>query len=355
MSTAELERPRTTRARLHGVDLLRVIACGGVLLTHVLAWFTIVGRDWWLWVPVEQLGTDVLHLNSRFAFFGVITFFVVSGLVITHVTDRESPGVFLWRRISRIAPLLFVVSVIGWIMVNAGQRIAVDVERPLDLVDLLMGMTLNGHLVDPEVGLLGVTWTLRIQVIFYVLVALSIPLLRRRPWIPPLAMAALDVVLLAFYPAPWLLDVVGLLPVYLPLLCMGQLITLVHSGKVNAYAGTAIGVLHCGLFVLADRMGFQEHGDAGARTAIVIVLLTVAMVHAKDRVSRSAVVKALAQRTYAVYLVHLCVLYPLFDWLMPYLDPTLVVVLGVAAVAVVAEVLHRWVELPLVRVIRRRR
>ncbi|MFE2752470.1 acyltransferase family protein [Actinosynnema sp. NPDC059335] len=359
MTATTLARPEAAAqgtGYLHGLDLLRVVASCAVVLTHLTAWFALNDREFWLSTAVEQGVVDRLHLNPRLSFFGVALFLVVSGVVVTHVANRERPVQFLRRRVVRLVPLLWVVTVIAWILINLGFRVSSAREGDLDLGDLVSGLFLVNFLQTPQVALVAVTWTLQVQVVFYCYVALTIPVLRKWPWIPPLAAApaCFTVLLITNHFPTSLGHGIGQFGAYLPVLVIGQLISLVHSGKVHPVAGTAIASAHFLLFVWTDKVGgYTEQGDAVPRTLLFAVLLTVLLVAASGPVSRSALIRGWSKRTYAIYLIHLSAMYPLYDTLMPHLDPTLVVVVGLVAAAVAAELLHRLVEMPANRVIRR--
>lgn len=358
MSTTGVARPQAAPAErddhLHGLDLLRVIASCAVVFTHVLAWFAGANEGWWAWTWTRWVSADTLNLHPWMSFVGVAFFFVISGVVVTHVTGRETSGQFLRRRLTRLAPLLFVVTFIGWSLINLGLRISPAEEGPLGVDKLLLGMVLGTSFTEPQVVLLAITWTLRVQVLFYVLVALSIPLLRRRAWVPPLVIAVLSCLTLLAAPHH---EVFGEhftgFATYLPVLCLGQIISLVHSGKVRPLVGVALGAAHFLLVVWADKLGLTFQGNGVPRTVLLVVLVVVVLMKARDRLSRSAFVKAWAKRTYAIYLVHVCAIYPVFDALMPHLDENLVVVIGLAVTFLATEALHRWVEMPAERTIRR--
>lgn len=341
---------------LHGLDLLRVVASCAVVLTHLVAWFTLNDREFWLATAVERGVVEPLHLNPRLSFLGVALFLVVSGVVVTHVANRERPLQFLRRRVVRLIPLLWVVSIIVWVLINLGFRVSSARESNLDLGDLLSGMFLVNFLQTPQVALVAVTWTLQVQVVFYCYVALTIPVLRKRAWIPPLAAAPLcfTVLLITGHFPTVLAHEIGQFASYLPVLVLGQLISLVHSGKVHPVAGTAIGAVHFTLFVWVDKVGGHTgQGDSVPRTLLFAVLLTVLLVAASGPVSRSGFIRGWSKRTYAIYLIHLSAMYPLYDTLMPHLDATLVAVLGLVTTVLAAEALHRWIEMPADRAIRR--
>lgn len=351
------DRPTAERGGyLHGLDLLRVLGSCTVVATHLIAWFSFSKQPFWLAQGVETGVVEPLHINPRMTFLGVALFLVVSGVVVTHVASRERPAQFLRRRVVRLMPLLWVVTILAWVLINLGFRVSAIPQRDLGVGDLLGGLVLANFFWTPQVPLVEVTWTLPVQMAFYCYVAFTIPVLRRRPWLPPLAAVPLcfAILLVTGGPDPLVGFNLGQFGVYLPLLCVGQLISLVHSGRVNPYAGTAIGLAHYALFVWADKAAeYTFQGEGVPRTVLLAVLVTIALVTVSGPVSRSRIVKSWAKRTYAVYLVHQVAMYPLYDALMPHLNPTLVVLLGVAAVALLSEALHRWVEMPVNNAFRR--
>jgi exopolysaccharide production protein ExoZ len=360
-----VDPPVSRTERLHGLDLLRVLASCLVVFGHIAAHFTLMHRHWWLtdWVETGVAGT--LHLNANLGFLGVCTFLMISGVVVTHVTTRENPGTFLYRRVSRLLPLLWVVTPVVWLLINLGLQVSATRDPRLGFGDLLSGMVLTNFFQTPQIGLVGVTWTLWMQLIFYCYVAAAIPLLRRRPWLAPTIMAAICFVTILLSTISrnsttgalhlWAHQL-GQWAVYLPVLCIGQLISLVHTRAVHRYAALAIGAVHVLLFIWADRIGgFTFQGNAMPRTLLVVTAVVLLMMRANGRISRSKVIAAWSRRTYAIYLVHLACLYPLMNALVPRLGPELAVLAGLVTTAVVSDVLHRFVEMPAERFLRARR
>jgi peptidoglycan/LPS O-acetylase OafA/YrhL len=360
-----VEPPARRPERLHGLDLLRVLASSFVVFGHISAYFALAQQHWWLtdWVEDETVGS--LHLNPHLNFLNVCTFLMISGLVVTYVTAREGPGTFLYRRISRLLPLLWVVTPAVWLMINLGLQVSTTHDPRLGLGDLLSGMVLWNFFQNPPIALVEVTWTLWIQIFFYCYVAVAIPLLRRRPWLPPTIMAALCFVTILLSTLSrnstsgalhmWAQQL-GQWAVYLPVLCIGQLISLVHTRAVHRYAGLAIGAVHVLLFVWADRIGgFTFQGNAMPRTLLVVTAVLLLMMRANGPISRSKLIAGWSRRTYAIYLVHLACLYPLTNALVPRIGPELAVLAGLATTALVSDLLHRFVEMPAERFLRARR
>lgn len=357
--TATAERPVTAARKdnyMHGLDLLRVVGSCAVVLTHLIAWFRVYDRDLWLVSWTEHAIVRPLHINEDMHFLGVAIFLVVSGVVVTHVADREAPGQFLRRRVVRLIPLLWAVTLVSWIALKLGAHYSTVEPAAAGIGDLFSNMVLAAFFIKPPVILIGVTWTLLIQIGFYAYVAATIPVLRRKPWIPPLAAAPLCfVVILSTFDleVPALGQIGGLIG-YLPLLCIGQLVSLVHSRKISPLVGTAIGAAHFAVVVWVDKLyRYAGMGEAIPRTLLIAILLTVLLVRMDGPVCRSAFIKNWAKRTYAVYLVHMLAMYPLFQLLLPHVDGTLLVVLGLVSVALLTEVMHRFVEAPADRAIRK--
>lgn len=370
MSTRLSGQPMTTGpgvrpGRLYGLDLLRVLASCLVVYEHIAAYFTLSHQHWWLTDGVETEVVGSLHLNASLGFLGVCTFLMISGVVVTHVTARESPGTFLYRRVSRLVPLLWVVTPLVWVLINLGLQVSSSHDPHLSFGDLLSGMVLTNFFQTPQIGLVGSTWTLWIQIIFYCYVAAAIPVLRRRPWLPPVIMAALCFLAILFSTLSrnsttgslhmWAHQI-GQWAVYLTVLCIGQLISLVHTGAVHRYAGLAIGAVHALLFIWADRIGgFTFQGNAMPRTLLVVTAVVLLMMRNAGPISRSKVVAGWSRRTYSIYLVHMACLYPLMNALVPRIGPELAVLAGLATTVVVSDVLHRFVEMPAERFLRARR
>ncbi|WP_286899803.1 acyltransferase [Thermocrispum sp.] len=349
--------PVGTRARYYGLDLLRVLASLLVVYTHIAGWYSTRGHEWWASAWVDQDVIAPLHLNPNLSFLGVATFLVVSGLVVTHVADRETAPQFLRRRLVRIFPLLLVVSLAGWILINIGVYRSESKQTSMDVLDLLTGSTMVGFFTTPEVIIIGPAWTLLVQVFFYAYVAITIPLLRRHAWIPPALAAALVIIVLGLTSngADIATRRFGIIAAYFPVLIIGMLISLVRAGKVPMSAGVSIGAVHFLLFVWADRIGGHFHtGTEHPRTLALVFCVVVLAMAASDRVSRAKLTKAWSARTYAIYLLHPLCLYPMLDWLSPELGTDLALVLALLLLAAVTEVAHRFFEAPLNRWVRAR-
>ncbi|EEF57135.1 acyltransferase family protein [Pedosphaera parvula] len=181
------------------IDGLRFLAIGSVLVFHLIfSMASAYGRQLQSW---EQ---GIFSVTSRNP-FGVQLFFVISGFIlampfIRHFVGGEKPVSivrYYLRRLTRLEPPYVIVLVslfaVSWFLLDSRKA---DDDPVKLLVRLFYGYGLVYH-HPPEID--GVTWTLEIEVQFYLLVPLLVQLFRfpaliRRgilagvvlllPWIP---------------------------------------------------------------------------------------------------------------------------------------------------------------------------
>lgn len=341
----------STRRYLHGLDLMRIVASAAVVYAHTRDWFTSGRQSWWVNGVLNTAVLNPLRLGALMAPLAVTTFFLISGLVVTYAAQKESTGRFIARRMVRIVPALWVVLVAVWLLTRFGLDAGVHGDNGGDFGTLLANMTLM-NFVTGGPGLDLVTWTLTVQVAFYVIVAVTIPLLRRWPWLPPALTLTLLSMLMSLThnessPAGHTLRVVVTL---LPIMFIGQVIALAQLGKLHPLAALAYATAHWLLLVRGDLTSdFTPAVPGYPQMVVCIALLTIICGRLTGGVVGVRWVKALADRTYAVFLLHVPVLY-----LTPHLvsttpGTTLAFVVAMVCTAVTADLLYRFVEKPAVR------
>ena len=148
-----------TAKKLETVEFGRGIAACAVVAFHANASAAYIGLEQSIWASPLQNGVDF--------------FFVLSGFIIVHVHQAhmgrpELALSYLWKRTVRLLPLLWIV-VGGWVIV----RTAV-VEMP-DINAIATSLLLYPSLIEPVPI---VVWTLRHEVLFYLVFCLA--LLNRR-------------------------------------------------------------------------------------------------------------------------------------------------------------------------------
>jgi peptidoglycan/LPS O-acetylase OafA/YrhL len=281
------------------LDLLRFVASAGIVWHHSHEFF----------YPVAERAA-VARQTQALALF-VDLFFVLSGFVIAYVYDgRVSTlaqfGRFMQRRIGRLVPLHWLTMLLVWAFWMLVAWLGLDHEHPVDTsAECLLRTGLLTQSVAPCPGGAspnGVSWSISVEMLLYLLFPLFLPLLRRR-WLLAAAIAAT----LAFAVSQALRFDVEWDKIYQPL---------------RGFPGFLLGML---LFSLRDRLAGLRLGSGPmlAATAATLVLMhagvsqfivlaavyvVAALTAAADmhappgpRIARLA---PLGQLTYSVYMWH---------------------------------------------------
>jgi len=334
--------------RLSTVQGARGIAAIAVVLAHAS---TVLGAP--------------LHGIFRAGHAGVDFFFVLSGFIITLVHHRDigHPSFltsYLWRRLIRIYPVYWIA------LALLGLLIASGIVREVDPVGVLATLFL---LPEHHPPLLGVSWTLQHEMLFYLLFALAI--VGRRlgivvlatwlvlimassmrgtailPWAP-------DSLLWDFVAAPFHLQfmmgiavaavvVINRVPVPRVLLAIG-----IAGIACTATLEDAGWIAYLGLASKALFGGFSACAIAGMAAAERKGLLTV-----------DAAVTLLGEASYSIYLVHypaIAMVLAVFAasgtinivpaWLMMTMLATTGVVAGIALHLLAERPILKWLRNP---------
>ena len=336
------------------LDILRVVASFIVFFDHARDWFASGTEYWGLEHALTSYVIAPLTIGDHPGALAISAFFVVSGFVVTNAAFRESPGQFAARRAARILPVLWVVMVLLWLLARMSAPVPVYGEA--NVSTLLTNMTLTNLFFSGETALDAVTWSLVVQVAYYLFVAATIPLLRRWAWLPPaLAVAVVAVVLsVVNTESPLPMHTVRVVVTFLPILFIGQLIALVRRGKLHPLAGLGYGVLQWLMLVRGDLTSDFTPAVPGYPHAVVcIALLVIVCSGIPGGGVTGRWIRSVANRTYSVYLVHVPVLYVTPHLLSTTAGTTTAFLVAVTGTVVVADLLYRFVETPAVRWYRR--
>lgn len=166
------------------IHAARGVAALMVVYGHLVGGFVIrFKEEWWAESGFRHYFIEPMRVSQNFGFMGVALFFVISGFVITHVVTADSRQSFLLKRFFRIFPPLWIVIGLSLILTWAGTRAGMPgyAGIPYSLNDVLLGMATLDVIVPLPRAVLGVGWTLSVEVFFYLHAALMLPLIRRRP------------------------------------------------------------------------------------------------------------------------------------------------------------------------------
>lgn len=290
----------SARGRYASLDALRGLAVLMVVYDHL---FAIAGERMagGVFAPVPSIRhwvTGPLGIIQDFGWFGVCLFFFISGFVIAHSARQESIRVFAVRRIFRIFPPL-VVAVLVCAVVD---RLLGTVRPP---TDYLWGLSLAGYFRVPQIVVLGVAWTLVIEVLFYALIALVSPLLKTRRPVWAMALAS-TVPLLVVVTARKFGDSYFLFAAsmaYVPLLLMGSTLFLRRVAGLGLFATLALLAANYLVFVHAVRSIHTDFLPMGNSYLVSAAYALTLFVLCLDLGAPRAL-KLVGDWSYSLYLLH---------------------------------------------------
>jgi peptidoglycan/LPS O-acetylase OafA/YrhL len=294
------------------IHILRGLAPVIVMWAHLGPWFVMDKMDnrWAILTPWHQHVALPLHLYQNGGHFGVLIFFLVSGFIITFASIRETVGEFFIKRILRIFPALCFALVVAfaarWVALELGLGKLTNMQadgwmdfvRAFFLLDLILGKN----------QVIGVTWSLVSEIMFYLLTALFIARTRARPELSTYMMIGCwSAFELTAAGLPELSRMKYFSP-YVAMLILGRVIYLADSGVLGWRKGLPMAALVALIFILIYTNAHQGSFFSGpqapvASYALAIVIFLAAMTYGFDGVPKF--LSFLADISLSLYLLHI--------------------------------------------------
>lgn len=281
------------QSRLAGVQAARGIAALLVVLYHA-------GR---LIALPQYVGFIPLGAFFNFGHAGVDFFFVLSGFIIffVHNGDIGRPqrlARYAWRRVSRIYPVYWSLSVPAVLIGIAAQRHG-----------WASGITLSNVLLFPvpDVAPIGLSWTLRHEMLFYSLFALAI--LNARLGVAAFGAWAVFVLANAVWPfAPWPLWIAGSTYNLDFIVGAASAFAVLRRPPRRALLMAGLGGLGFLATGLSENAGLIDTAGGMSRLLFAlcsgVAVLGVATAERQGRLRVGRVLPALGEISYPLYLVH---------------------------------------------------
>jgi exopolysaccharide production protein ExoZ len=254
------------------------------------------------------------RMSFDFGNAGVDIFFLISGFIIAHVSRRDDagrPGGFLLKRLIRIVPLYWMLTLALFVVAQKAPSLAGAGGQPdlaMLLKSLLFAPYLDGSGAMHPVLFMG--WTLDYEMFFYVVFAAA--LLARREIVRlllvtavllglvaaglalrpqgPVAQTYTDPLMIEFVAGMWLSLALRAMPKTLPPAAVALLLTL----SAAALAALALGDIHWPGLPREIKWGLP---------ALVLVASVLALQSAGVTI-RSRGLLLLGEASYAIYLTH---------------------------------------------------
>ena len=292
--------------------------------------------------------------------FGVATFFLISGFVIPFSLHRQRRRGFLLARALRVYPTYVAAQLLQMLVLYGNARFwhqafgysAWSIAANCLLIENYVGV--------PSTDL--VNWTLGVELKFYLLAALLAPLLRRGS-LPALFAVALASLGLNEFIAmiasgrfasvhPGLLTAASYDSLYVPFLMLGTLFHFRWQGTVGRARFAAALLALTALFLLCWHISrIAAQFPLVPMNYLYALALFAALYALRAHVPPSRVLAGLAAISYPFYLLHVLIGFSLLKLLLlagsvPYPAS---LALTLVAIALLAFLLHRAVELPTTR------
>ena len=348
----------TARAAGHGparrvafIDIARSIAAVLVVYTHIdMLWL----RDnYGLTIPVttviERFLTAPLKMDDQgLGQVSVPIFFLVSGFVITPVALRYGSARFGLNRLLRIYPMMAFVVLVSAVAFAYGMRpLTTGQVGEVTVTGVVLNMTLVNFLLEPQSALAGVAWTLVVEIIFYLTVLATLPLLRRNAALAiAVEITAVHLVLMTHsqFGGSYRLFAVNM--AYLLILVMGQIIWAAHSRQIPAWVAGGYLALCWLLFSWASRVDIHENYNLRTLPVAAALALFLLGLFAEPQLRVRRLWTELSERSYSIYLLHGAVAFPLLHLGHRHIPLWLLIPLALLATALTVEVGYRLVERP---------
>lgn len=338
------------------IHVLRGLASLIVVWSHLVGW----------WLPANLAKSELLtywenfvvkpfHLFQNGGHLGVLIFFLISGYVVTHVSLKENIREFVIKRFFRIIPTLLVALIITYLVVTFSIRMNLSIPlgtNSHEIKDYVYSFfLLNFSLGTPSV--LGVTWTLFIEVIFYIVTAVLLTYTKKEPLKSTWYFMVIIGLIVILSPINPIISNSAYLIVYILFLVLGRIIYFGHKQIIPLFQSIILAITCFFLFVifydyLYPNSLFTAPSNVIYSDLLAIVVFFVALILFNKNYK---VTSFLGDISYSLYLVHLpigcLVLNILFKQEIPFKYSLLV---AISICFVVSYVIFRFIEKPSQRI-----
>ncbi|MFD6859328.1 acyltransferase family protein [Rhodococcus sp. NPDC060090] len=341
------------RVQLPGLDLLRFFAAIAVVYSHICFYLIDdLGTGWWFIDVVHIVLTRGAGLNMHLSFVGVAAFMMLTGLLITRSAIRQPRGQFLIARAARLVPAFWVCILAAILLVRFGINGMFSGHTTVTDGEAALSFFLGAFFLKPQVAVLGVAWTLAVQIVFYLFCVSGRSLLRAKPIAMPLLGAALCMLVIIYnlyMPEPYTVPFLSKIAATLPTVFLGQIAYLAWARLISVRGLMVALIAQVQVIVLATDMQVYWAGSHYLWTISVVFAVVVLLSRYDGRLGRLRVVRWVSTRSYAIYLVHTLVMYRIYENTVGFVGMTGAVICLLIGVGLVSELVYRGVEVPAAR------
>ncbi|MGY3445986.1 MULTISPECIES: acyltransferase family protein [unclassified Bradyrhizobium] len=328
-------------ARVPVLDLLRLAAVGAVILYHYGFWGTASHG-------AQMVAMPYLAPVAQYGFLGVPVFFAISGFVIAYSAEGRTPIGFAIARFSRIYPTFVICMTLTFLATLLLGQAYFHATWQQWLANLFIAAPMLGQPYMDDAY-----WSLVIEVVFYVWVALFLAwgIFPRR----------IDIIIVAWIAITFANELTLDIPLFEKLFmaddsgffAVGLLIYEHYRGRrdtrLTSLLTLAMGTATFQAVHKLERLGVHTHGSFDPAVVTVICIVSLGIVFAATRIKSvplpDNIVRAVGGITYPLYLLHLQLGYVILLLITPTPD-ALSTAFVVAGMVVLAWLVWRFLESP---------
>jgi peptidoglycan/LPS O-acetylase OafA/YrhL len=299
--------------RYPALDFLRIFACFSVILYHYQVG-TRKDIDYLQFNPgsfaLDWSSNFFINTWAHYGYLGVDLFFILSGSVIYKTSQGRNVGQFLRARLERLLLIYVIVAFPTYLILRFSSPLRYSSDFALS--ELLYSNSWNGLPL-----LLAVAWTLKIEILFYLIFVIII-------WASEQNQNRILIILLLLQVSDWALDLGKLgyplnfinLDGYLPYFLTGAIITGIQSSKLEISRLSVLfiyGIIFENLRKLIDLRMFGIFGQESTQSQkVLVVLISLGLLvfiskapswHFKHEKTAN-IIENIAIATYPLYLLH---------------------------------------------------
>jgi len=303
--------PGGGQVRIEFIHLLRAIAAILVVWAHLGPFFLARAERGWLPLNVwRSYVADPLHAYQDLGHFAVVVFFLVSGYIITFASLRESRRAFVIKRTLRIFPLLAVALVIAAGCAALGQNLGLMNIPGLegDGISSYIATMLLSNWWTGQPFVITVTWTLQIEVMFYILALVLLKQSRqdalRSTWMMFGMWLGFSMLCLG---APWDWHLVPH-SIYVAFLIIGRVAFLIQDGRIAVERAAPLLFAAIVAFILLHTRAWPGHLFEKGYEPLASYAMALAVFWALMQVtirSLPRVLRFAGDISYSIYLLHM--------------------------------------------------
>lgn len=276
---------------------------------------------------------------------GVCLFFFISGFLIAHVANTSSIDAFLIKRIFRIYPLFIFILFLSLLAENLNPE--------LFLHYFFESLLFLNYWQTPQRIHIGTAWTLAIEVLFYLLIIITMRLRKHPVWMITAQVCIVMVIVInarAFGGAFFLF---ASSVAYIPYLIVGEYIYLIQSRSILPGLGayTIPVVLYSILIysIYTIHTSFLPTSNSYVINAIYSLIIFLASSYYSDFFRHNKFVFFISTLSYSLYLVHAYISDRFFIIFLPYLGVYASILSSLIVIVFLSIICNLFIEMPFIK------